>query len=592
LVSNAIEFDVQPASEEWVREMIQSARDTLLSALYWDTPSQHAAQQIAALDHPEARLVALELFRLPHQRSLLQGLIRDISPAQACELMRSRLAVPEQPLHLDYATFMAELCARAEHPLPEELADASAGDPRRRQWAERTKAYEALATREVMALVAVRAAAAAEEESPDVWSLRREVLEYGTSLLDALERAEDLPDFVRRIAGQAVAELLDASIPDTRLLLTQHWPLLREADPEPALREIIGDLSGPDISAYLYDPPSWTEVHQIAVRRLHELNPNAARAVMLDELANFRPTGFHDLLPKEAVPPMDDALFDLMRREPGHPSFSSFLMAHYLSPESAGRLKQLIGPRWNSCHPEWLNYFSRTDPDYAESILKRTPWEMNKPVDHCGSHWIATVPRFGGVHGPFEDYLIAHLQHEGVPIKSSAALVLSGYGSTKALQPIWDAYRLFHEYWKDDKPQLEAPEYLEGRRLERQFRAAIAQGRAWFANEATLRELHALCISEACRHDSLIDLAHWEQGPFRIELRIGTEPESRMRREWQGTVGHYRELDGLDAVKDKLSQFPSGTEFTLTVHGPPRDREQAAAELREFAAEIGFVLNR
>ena len=591
LVSNAIEFRLEPASEEWVRETIQAARETLQAALSWDSESQWAARQIAAIDHPEARVAALELFRFPHQREILLGLTRNTPAREACDLMQERLAAPEQPLHLEYATVMGEVCAKADHPFPEELSAAPSDDPRMREWSQAFQAHESQVQREVMAVVAARAAGGADAEA-----MRREVLRYGSEVLNNAERSQDVPEFVRQIVLQVVQGLPQSSQSEITSALQAHWPLVREANPEAALRSIIGSHLGPS----MYDSeghyaPSWVDARELAIRRFHELNPAVGRMILLDELKQFRPTihRLTDLLPREAVPPMDDALLDSFQKEPYERWFSSFLIAHYLSPRGAERLKQMIGPRWNECHSEWLAYFTRADPAYAERILKRTPWDMHQPVAHCGVHWMYTVSPFG-VHRVFEEYLIAHLQHEGVPVKWTAAAALSAYGSANARKPLEEAFRYFHDYWMDRKAELEDLGYREGRLLEQRLRAAIAQGRAWFVDEAALRQLAALCVSDICRTETLEDAAQWEQRPLRIEIRPGAgaleswQPADQYG--WQGEVAHYRKLDGIEGVKRKLSQFPRGTEFTLQVFGSPSDRQRITAELSQFAGEAGFVL--
>jgi hypothetical protein len=284
---------------------------------------------------------------------------------------------------------------------------------------------------------------------------------------------------------------------------------------------------------------------------------------------------------------MDDAILNRIARVRAERIWYNptpeLLIERYLSLAAADRLKAMILEPRGWCPPQVLAYFFRAQPETAEAILKRTPWHHHQPVDVCFGQWFSGLPEriYPRI---LEDYLIFHLMHESPSVKWVAAGVLSRHGTLRARQPIEDAYDYFHEYWKGKEPELENPDYRDGRMLESALRASIAQGQAWFTDEATLQEQADACMTTQCRSQSAEDIAQWQRLPLRLELLRRPSGELFAR------IAHYRAVIGMKAVQEKLAQFPSGTQFTLQISLPPSDRERLATELREFAAKSGLII--
>jgi hypothetical protein len=124
----------------------------------------------------------------------------------------------------------------------------------------------------------------------------------------------------------------------------------------------------------------------------------------------------------------------------------------------------------------------------------------------------------------------------------------------------------------------ERPQNREGVFLEIELRNAIARGWHWIATEADLRTIESLCISEQCRQETAQDLRAW-QGPLRIEA--SAQPGGV-----RGRVAQYYGIESMEALEEKLGQFPKGTQFVLTVHGD--DAEVATANIRTYANAHGL----
>ena len=442
------------------------------------------------------------------------------------------------------------------------------------------------------------AALAARAERGDAngseYSVR--VLEYGSSLLvTETGQIEDVPEFARRTASRVSRELPHYNATwIVAALSPSGWPLLRLADPEPALRSIIRTLSAPPGSEIGgRDGYTWVNARQAAIRRFHELNPGSARMVLVDELQHFRPTMdflLSELLPVESVPPMDETLLQKLavwrRSGAKYRTQIPVLVAKYLSARSAARVKAVFESlKETSCQPELLAYFVRVEPDYAEKFLKNFRWNISHPMNQCGLLYQSDT---FGMHPVLENYLIRNLRHDAFGVKWGAALALRAHGSAKAEQPLQDAFRTLHDYWASRLGNLdEAPKQaaIEVQQLETIFRSAIAWGHGWLVDADGLRKLADLCLSVACRNASLQDAAQWEQKPLRVEIA-----PSDFNYGFQGSVVQYRELQGVESVLQKLAQFPMGTEFELHVRAAPLDRDQIVRQIRQFATESGFLV--
>lgn len=563
LVSNSISIEVRPATEEWRRTATEAAWQTLLAPRQEEDfqVRERAARQLAAIDTPQARVAAIEMFGRSGNRELLHTLARN--PAAACELMKARAAVPGQILNTDYAYVTSYLCS------PKDAVAAAS------------------IRQDVMSLMASRADQAPVAEAR---AMREGVLRYGS------ERATNpngsgggndaVPDFVRTTARRVAQDLPSYNPAQITGVLGGDWPVLRDAGAIPALETLIG--------AHL-DARDWVDARRIALTRLNELDAARGRTALLKELTNFRPTldeKLTSLLPASAlpsvIPDFDDRLLDYLSRsrrgEVNLGADADLLIARYLSPRGKPRFQKIFEAN-NNCQPGFLAYFVRVDPAYADAWLRRTPWNMHQPVENCLLPTISAVPRLA-MSPQFEAFLIAYLRHEQVPVKWQAAMALRIYGSANAKKPLLEAFQYFHDWWKDRRAELEKPSYQEGRMLEDSLYRAISDGRAWLTSDADLKQLSDLCITNRCRQSAAEAADYWLRKPLRLEITTGPYGD------WEGAIAHYNSIATMEAIKRKLAQFPKGTEFKLSMRAAPADRARIEAELRDTAKENGLNLKK
>jgi hypothetical protein len=106
---------------------------------------------------------------------------------------------------------------------------------------------------------------------------------------------------------------------------------------------------------------------------------------------------------------------------------------------------------------------------------------------------------------------------------------------------------------------------------------AITTGSSWLTNDDKLKQLAQITQIKELEKTIASDLKLWEQQPFKIRFSVIPDIGG-----FGGGVAQYS-YKSIHDLEEKLSQFPSGTEFTF--HTPPHDSgklDMARTELRNF----------
>ena len=543
-VSNAVEFEILPVSGDWLAQTVEHC----LKAI--DVPEpvtgeattlrRAAAQQLSFLDDPLAWSASLDL--LPAEEGvLLSGLAVSEHPAEVCSLMRERLAAPKQAVSLFYMARMVEICRRADLPAP---AAIGAPEEDRAKYRESYHLYTASLERQTHAELA----ASLPRKQPEAKAGAFEALMRRVQYLRLNEPEEPVPEWVPTLRREFAAVLLSSD-------RGQQQRLLRTVG-----AEFVGPEAAPALEALIeaWKPGDYYETVREALRFLHMVDARRAQAKILAELPKPRTwmdAGLLELLPASAVPPMDDVLIEALAeaQRPGgwNPLLRMTALAKYATADSLPRMRAIFESQQNPCQPELMAYFVRVDPEYAERVFRRQPWDMQADPPPCALQYFERTAALA-MHPVLEQYMAAFLMHRMVPVKRRAAHSLARYGSAAAVGPLWDAFHYFHDYWKDQgRPNQ------EGVILEVALRNAIARGRNWLAGETDLRLMESLCISAECASDARQDLAAWQGAP-QIEIY-------EQARGIRASVAQYSDIETMEALEAKLAQFPRGTQFALTL---------------------------
>lgn len=560
VISNPIQFEIVPAAETWIRSTVAEARSAIETTNIqaqggWQIRDR-AAARIRYVDHPLAWRAALDLegtqANLP---DLLSGLYESAHPAQVCKLMRERIPLTAYPIRERFLDIAAAVCAKAEG----------------------HKAY--VADFEFRGRSAALLASALDSKTGHA---RIESLLTLLRVLSDSTQRRITPLWAGVAAKVFAASYADAQPYQLRDLLGWHWRFLLSPQMESILDRMIAK------------PPrdaTEADIRNLALKRLCELNPEKGRKQLRAELNDFRTSADLDvfaLLPSDAVGDIDDLLIENLTKAQSPPYGDGRkmlrLIARYGSPRSLDRFKEVYEMQRDPCGAGLFAYFLRVDPAHAESILKRQPWNMLTPAPLCTAELIAQVPPLQ-MHRVMEEYLAAFVQHSDGIIKGAAAVALGQYGSAWAEEPLWQAYRYFHDWWKNRREDLEKEEFIGNVGLEQSLRNALARGAGWLTDEEKLKRIDALCLGWECRQRSLQDLNAWRE-PLRVTVYLSSNFDFR------ADVAHYEGLRSMEALERKLAQFPRGTVFQAAVYGAADDARRSAAmkQLQTLAAAHEFKL--
>ncbi|MCW5982411.1 MAG: hypothetical protein KIT09_30270 [Bryobacteraceae bacterium] len=507
-VSNGIEFEIVAASPDWIARTVAAS----LATLKGPQPAgpegyeiqRAAAHQLRFLDHPSAWSAALELFPVG-ENTLLRGLAASRQPARVCELMQSCITAPRQAVSTYYLTTMAQLCAKPLMPAPPPGKPDQASPEWKAYWRNDRRLHQEMLTEGNAAL-----AAGLSDKQGEAKAIAIETLLQRVQSLRMNEPERAQPEWLPALRREFVKSFGGLEEWRRRNLLSLYAAVIPGKDLVPILESTLDG----------WKPGDYYELPREAIRALQQVDAARAQARILAELRKEKTwldAADLDLLPPSAVPTMDDELIALVdaHQRPGgwNPALRMTALAKYGSSAALERVKAIYESQQERCQPELMAYFVRVDPDYADRVFRRDPWEMQADAPPCARQYFERTPPLA-MHRVLEQYMSAHLMHRDAGLKTVAARSLGRYGSKAALPPLWEALRYFHVYWKGKGAELE--QNRAGVDLEVALRDAIARGRNRLATEADLRTIRSLCISERCMYETDQDLRAWEKPAPRV----------------------------------------------------------------------------
>jgi hypothetical protein len=142
-------------------------------------------------------------------------------------------------------------------------------------------------------------------------------------------------------------------------------------------------------------------------------------------------------------------------------------------------------------------------------------------------------------------------------VAANAAGFLGRFGSLATEERLWDLLAQWSARWLGRESELT---YMPGGTnsnlyqgtLGNSLQQAIASGQAWLADKPKLQKLQQLSVGSSMRQEIDGILAQWDNKPWHILFVPGSDARF--------DVLQYN-LNWLDSLEKKLSQFPSGSSF-------------------------------
>jgi hypothetical protein len=595
VVSNDVQVEVTAESGEWVN---QTLADTVAILKRPNdartTPEESVQRQVAQdqlrfLDVPAAWRATLAF----DDYYMLRGLQTTHDPAQLCALMKAQIPEPSQAVSTWYLGFMVGACARAEiGPPPKTPAQPWPLEvwAQEQQYLRRREAYSQDLTGKAAASLAASIAAKQDDARSLSLPALLTAISQGPRGQSSREWAPVAQEEFKRVYPTLQGE-------PRHMLLEQYASNLRLPDAVPLLEAVMNEWN-PEVPCAANKPARLGPMGQVmivrnledpcdaprqALRNLNLIDPVRAQARIVAELAKPRTwmdSPQLDLLPASAARISDDALIaDLNGARcagDGNVPLRMTALAKYASPKALDRLKAIFESERDSCQPELMAYFVRVGPAYADQVFHSGSRSQHGSSE-CAAEYFERTPQIA-MGNVLERYMTESLLQKDAPLVKAAAQALALYGSPAAREALLKA---FHDLQDFQLSGWKLP--LQGnpsRGLDDEIRDALVNARHWSVTEADLHDIERLCTTERCRTATQAELQA-QQSPLRIVVDFSRDGMSAQ-------VAQYYGIDSMEALEDKLGQYPKGTRFALIVDGLADS--EAEARIRKYADAHGLTI--
>jgi hypothetical protein len=567
IVSNILTFEVRDPPPGWASAQLAAALRAL-DAPDADDGSDYelkaqAARIVRSLETPEAaEAMARRLAngRLTPDRAFRWTVLGSPYRDRLLPLLSELFEDPGEPVTPWLIETLAELSVLSESDGPMPPFPQDGDDSAQKKWrAESQKRWDAQRRRsdELHARLAARVG----QKAPAARAISLNTL----ITLSTFGPGQSLPPWHASAVARLAENFRDLPVLLQRDMLLSEWDRIGGTALIPVLRSLYEN------------PPEEAnagEVQDLALRRLYQVAHGEGRKLILEQLR--KPTKRVEWttlasLNDTTLPELNDAI--AARLEGGE--YVDRIIVRYADEQVLDRVKAAYEKRQaefaQRSEPPCLSplhfYFLRVDADYGERELRRVLnsrgpgrcLDLASPFHDLGRYAMSPA---------LEKVAIEYLNDSVVVNKNGAAEILGKYGSAAAEKPLWSVMEFFHEWWKGKEELLEEPVGEESRQLEATLRTALARAGGWVLDEADLRRLRTLCVSDWCRQevDSWIQAA---QPPLAVELYGG------LANSLQAQIGWY-DVRSREDLQRKLSQFPVGTQLRWSY----RPADDAAPGLR------------
>ncbi len=396
---------------------------------------------------------------------------------------------------------------------------------------------------------------------------------------------------IEKLTSQLVSMFDKLPLNEQNSLLGGSWFTIKSPALLPIVKRYAQAYSDPDNR--LAQSYELRDLSANALRRWYELDPAGARPAIIAEISRPRPrfgARILGLLPDKTLPEVDFALaenFHSVEDFDGKVNVAS-LIARYATdsilPQVMQELEPKIGKWACDIQNPLLAYVLRVNPVTARTLLERAV--AAREFSGCNQGLFLAVSEI--YYDPLlEDMAIESLNDPDPQLVQSAAAMLGRFGSPAAESALLKRYASWCEQWAGHEAQLDQM-FADGLNdntyqlgLGQILTQALATGQSWLTDKAALQRLAQQTKVQRVRQQLEDYVKRWE------DERLSIFVDASYSR-FYASVGQYQ-YQSMDALKEKLVQFPPGTKFGITLPTvEPTANETAAAEVRSFLTSHGM----
>jgi hypothetical protein len=417
------------------------------------------------------------------------------------------------------------------------------------------------------------------------------------TLSTALNEAWNLDTLPQPTTDKLIAQLVSVfdklPLKEQNSLLSYRWEKIKGPALLPILKRYAQAYRDfPDLQAEpAYD---LIQLSGSALRHWYELDPAGARSAVIAEISrplprfNARVLG---LLPDKSLPELDLIFAENFKAAPGSSTLAS-LIARYgtetILPQVVEQIEPQIGKLSCDVQEPLLAYVLRVSPSTARGLIDKAIAARGKGFSACNH---SLFPAVSEIHYDpiLEDIAIQSLDDADPEVAVGAASMLGKFGSPAAESALLRRYARWSEQWAGREAQLDrifsdglsAETYQLGLGLN--LTQALAMGKSWLTDKTALQGLAQQTTVRRVRQQLEDDIKLWQEDPLTISIDLSSS-------RFYARVAQY-EFQSMDALKEKLAQFPSGTKFALTISASESSKSETEAELRNFLINHGMSVS-
>jgi len=330
-------------------------------------------------------------------------------------------------------------------------------------------------------------------------------------------------------------------------------------------------------------------LRDIAMQRLYELDPDAAKPYILYEIKhphvdnNMGTVKAKTLgvLPQKTLPEFDNLLVARLERKDRTMPLDAQLIARYSTKAILPRVKSVYETapgRWDCVTEDgFVLDFLRTEPEYGVQRLAAAP-------SFCMTESIPMVTKMKR-WGEIETSVIAQLNNPDLNRARQAAETLSKYGGAKAETALSERMTRFHQRWASRENDLSfrsstPRDASEAIGFQYGLVLSLVSAQRWLLSNDQVDELEKLTLGS--ERDN-VKQRHWASP---VELSLDFLFDGQLRAD----INHQYFPKDISSLRAKLGQYPTGTKFRLTILGQDDRLAPMVRAVNETAAENGLVI--
>ena len=592
LTSNVVEFEILPADPDWAARELAAIVKELDAEKPGTFGKMEARRRLRFLGTEAAVPEMVRRIGLGDVNGYLEfGLIGSPHRAAVIRELEAGLEDPAVAVSSRYLYVLALLAHNRKSPeLPRPAATASG--------AEFKKYYELLSDRskerdKLVAEYLLKMARSVLKKQGPARAASLQALLFANAYAGAAGGPELPAELVRKLPAELAGVFAELDPSSQASVLEHSWHLVK-----------CPEMLAPLRRAYENAPKDNWHIRTVALRRLYELDPEAGRKLILEEIRKPEPrAGIQalGLLPEKTLPEIDEVLAANLEKARMHYDLDKIcpLIERY----ATGAILPRVRAALERSHAQWtesiqaalLAYCLRVDPKVGGELLAAALADRG---ERQPDYYRRLLPAVAALRPDpeVEKVALAALDDPDTEVASRAAQALQKCGSAAAEQALWKRFEKWHEQWKDRARELDWSQYAPGRMPEELVRQrslgtnlaqALARGMGWLADRPKLERIQKLCVDAQDAQQIGYLIGAWAG---QIPLRCTPDFAGGIKFE----IAQY-DCPTIATAKAKLAQFPKGTAFSWSASFNRGDREaetkQAFAELKAYLEDRGMKLD-